>query len=301
MTHSLPLLRSAACLTLAAHVASLLPRSAQGSPGLPSRRADDPPRLPHAPITAVQLQARVDAAILAGTGRMEIPGGAYFFNRSDFLIENAAGLQISSPAPVELWFSGAAGVNITSSSDVLLGNWTIDYDPPPTKQETAGSTVNLLNCTRVVCEDVTIRTAPFMAVTAFNGGGAHVFRRLQFVPKPGRTLVGLRDALHFSDQRVGPTVVDSVVGYTGDDVRPFLRPCTSICRLRSHVVQRRVCLDAVLQYSHHAYVGSRMRRELLLAHQPSRLRRSHKHRVRYKQCDVHASPWRRHFVLPMAH
>eukprot|EP01044_Picomonas_judraskeda_P005720 COSAG03_NODE_548_length_7000_cov_2.644110_5_plen_145_part_00 len=126
---------------------------------------------------------------------------------------------MSSPSPVELWFSGSAGVNITSSSDVLLGNWTIDYDPPPTQQETAGSTVNLLNCTRVVCEDVTIRTAPFMAVTAFNGGGAHAFRRLQFVPKPGRTLVGLRDALHFSDQRVGPTVTDSVVGYTGDDVR----------------------------------------------------------------------------------
>merc|ERR1719230_2557032 len=27
-----------------------------------------------------------------------------------------------------------------------------------------------------------------------------------------------RDAIHFSDQRVGPTIVDSVIGYTGDDL-----------------------------------------------------------------------------------
>jgi len=34
---------------------------------------------------------------------------------------------------------------------------------------------------------------------------------------PGRAKVGLRDATHFSDQRVGPTIVDSIIGFTGDD------------------------------------------------------------------------------------
>ena len=29
--------------------------------------------------------------------------------------------------------------------------------------------------------------------------------------------MGLRDATHFSDQRVGPTIEDSVIGFTGDD------------------------------------------------------------------------------------
>ena len=43
----------------------------------------------------------------------------------------------------------------------------------------------------------------------------HYFERLVFAETLGRHC---RDALHFSDQRVGPTIVDSVVGYTGDDL-----------------------------------------------------------------------------------
>lgn len=86
-----------------------------------------------------------------------------------------------------LWFAGGAGVNFTDSTDVqLVGSdskptWILDYDPPATMQVKTGSTLNLLNCTRVLAEDVTIRAAPYMAVTAWNGGGAHVFRRLIFV------------------------------------------------------------------------------------------------------------------------
>jgi|EP01043_Picozoa_sp_COSAG02_P045802 hypothetical protein len=181
------------------------------------------------PLTAEQLQHRVDSAIVSRAASVDVPGGDYLFNHSggiDFLVLGASRLRIRALGRVTLWFAGSAGVNITDSSDVQLvgdggtGAWTLDYDPSPAKQELAGSTLNLLNCTRVLAEDVTIRAAPYMAVTAWNGGGAHVFRRLTFgPPKMGATrgLVGLRDAMHFSDQRIGPTVVDSVVGFTGDD------------------------------------------------------------------------------------
>lgn len=180
-------------------------------------------------LTAEQLQHLVDSAIASRAASVDVPGGDYLFNHSggtDFSVLGASGLRIRALGRVTLWFAGSAGVNITDSTDVQLigdgstGAWTLDYDPPPTKQELAGSTLNLLNCTRVVAEDVTIRAAPYMAVTAWNGGGAHVFRRLTFgPPKTGATrgLVSLRDAMHFSDQRIGPTVVDSVIGFTGDD------------------------------------------------------------------------------------
>jgi hypothetical protein len=179
-----------------------------------------------APITAAQLQRRVDAAIARGSPSVDVPGGAYLFNTSggtDFLILGASQLRIRALAPVTLWFAGGAGVNLTDSADVqLVGSegkpaWILDYDPPATKQVLTGSTLNLLNCTRVLAEDVTIRAAPYMAVTAWNGGGAHVFRRLIFEKMAGRAKVGLRDATHFSDQRVGPTIEDSVIGFTGDD------------------------------------------------------------------------------------
>jgi hypothetical protein len=54
-----------------------------------------------------------------------------------------------------------------------------------------------------------------MLLTAFNGGGGHVFRRLNFESSLARHN---RDAVHFSDQRVGSTIVDSVVGYSSDDL-----------------------------------------------------------------------------------
>ena len=55
----------------------------------------------------------------------------------------------------------------------------------------------------------------YMILTAFNGGGGHVFTRVRFEPSLGRSN---KDAIHFSDQRVGPTIVDSVIGFTSDDL-----------------------------------------------------------------------------------
>ena len=89
--------------------------------------------------------------------------------------------------------SGSAGINISSSVDLSLGNWSIDYvDAPsdgvvgpargayhqrvgdPYCGKSCGITFNLLNSTRVIVEDLHIHSSPYMMVTAFNGGGGHV-------------------------------------------------------------------------------------------------------------------------------
>lgn len=84
-----------------------------------------------------------------------------------------------------------------------------------------GLTYQLTNCSDIVTEDLTILSAPQMAVTGFNGHGGHVFRRLQFKrsphASPSTTMVSSQDAVHFSDLRRGPIIEDSVIGLSGDD------------------------------------------------------------------------------------
>ena len=119
-----------------------------------------------------------------------------------------------------LWFAGLFGVNLTSCEDVSLGNLTIDNEDyarhaGQLQGYGTGCTMNLLNCTRVNVSDVTIRRGYNMILTAFNGGGGHRFERVTFKPSLRRLN---RDAIHFSDQRVGPTIVNSTIGHTGDDL-----------------------------------------------------------------------------------
>ena len=136
------------------------------------------------------------------------------------------------PNPVSLIFSGRAGVSFVDATRVSIGNISIDYDPRPTKP-LASITYALVNSSEVLTQDLTIRSAPYMAVTAFTGGGNHTFRRLQFAPPTPGALVSMRDAIHFSDVRIGPTIEDSSVGWCGDDflniknTLPLLLGCDS--------------------------------------------------------------------------
>ena len=201
---------------------------------------------------AQELQEQVNAAIAQNKHNISVRGGEYDFGGVNFNIHRAEGLKILAPdGTISLLFSGGAGVNISDTTDLYLEHWLIDYQEgsnqrvlsalestnkiddryitEPKLNANIGITFNLWNSTRVTVQDLTIRHAPFMAVTAFNGGGAHVFHRMKFEPKSVSTpcivpgvpvlchLVGKRDALHFSDQRVGPTITDSIIGYTGDD------------------------------------------------------------------------------------
>jgi hypothetical protein len=210
--------------------------------------------------TANDLQKVINSAIRIPNNSsniktiIHVPPGDYFFGRRSLNITHAQNLTIvpnknsTGNENITLWFSGDAGINISHSVNVQIGqdstiNTTsgsdgvgriiIDYDPPPPPQptfrETSGITLHMYNCTRISVHNLVIRAAPFMAVTAFHGGGDHSFHRLTFelTNRPSadnttnvttaRNLVGVRDALHFSDLRKGPTIVDSTIGYTGDD------------------------------------------------------------------------------------
>jgi len=168
---------------------------------------------------AAQLQKMVNEAISSGAPSVIIKGGAYHFHDANFGIFGARNLALLAPEPVLFTFGGANGVNITNAIDLSLGNWTIDNEAKELTSSTNKAdttiTLNLLNCTRVSVTDVSIIRGYNMILTAFNGGGDHKFTRVRFQPTLSRLT---RDAIHFSDQRIGPTIVDSVIGYTGDDL-----------------------------------------------------------------------------------
>jgi hypothetical protein len=172
---------------------------------------------------AAELQRMVTAAITSASTTLTIKGGTYYFHDSNFEIFGARNLSILAPEAVTLFFGGANGINITNSEDLSIGNWTIDNEVYYTDKQISAHkpkkqkiiTLNLLNCTRVTVTDTIIRRGYNMILTAFNGGGDHKFTRVKFDSNLSRLN---RDAIHFSDQRVGPTIVDSVIGYTGDDL-----------------------------------------------------------------------------------
>jgi hypothetical protein len=186
---------------------------------MPTQAPRPPPTPPTPDGKAKALQQHIAAAIASGAHSLTIAGGTYHFGTANLEIEGATALFLLSPQPVQLVFSGSAGVNITSCIDLSLGNWTIDYADAAdhhagtntVSTSSGGSdaiTLNLLNSTRVSVTDVSILHAKFMVVTAFNGGGDHHFTRLRFAPTIGRHC---RDALHFTDQRVGSTFENCTV------------------------------------------------------------------------------------------
>ena len=84
------------------------------------------------------------------------------------------------------------------------GPFAVDYSPAWTRR-TAGVTFQLTNSSDCAVDGLTILSSPTMAVTGFNGGGGHTFRRLAFAPPRGNATVTVsRDAMHFSDLRRGP-------------------------------------------------------------------------------------------------
>ena len=93
----------------------------------------------------------------------------------------------------------------------------------PTKQFNSGRkfTLNLFNSSRCVVEDLTIRHAPFMAITSFLGDGGHVFRRVVFEPDPKdfNAMIAGKDGLHESDVRHGLQFLDSSIHGESEETR----------------------------------------------------------------------------------
>jgi hypothetical protein len=178
------------------------------------------------------LQAAIEGAIARRAPRFLVPGGVYNFSSRNLNISGATDLHLSA-GNVTLWFAGNApgptqpGVNISNCERLHVSGLTIKYyDLVPSRSGHRGITYNLLNCTDVVSEDITIYKAPFFSVTAFNGGGGHVFRRFYMPndtdvdPSTGRPVdpwAHQRDAFHFTDLRRGVLLEDSVVSGFGDD------------------------------------------------------------------------------------
>lgn len=187
--------------------------------------------------SAAELQAQVETAIRSHAATFAVPAGAYNFSSDNFNISGASGLRIEG-AGAMLWFSETAGVNISNSDSLHISGLSIDYSNlRRTRSGIPAVTYNLLNCSDVISEDITIYKAPFFSVTAFNGGGGHVFRRFRLPndttvdPKSGRTIDPWpheRDAFHFTDLRRGVTVEDSHASGFGDDFFVSVQSHTSL-------------------------------------------------------------------------
>eukprot|EP01047_Picozoa_sp_COSAG01_P071121 COSAG01_NODE_10957_length_2039_cov_4.858763_1_plen_409_part_00 len=222
---------------------------------MPTQAPRPPPPTPTPDGKAKALQQHIAAAIASGAHSLTIAGGTYHFGTANLEIEGATALFLLSPQPVQLVFSGSAGVNITSCVDLSLGNWTIDYADAADHHAGAKTTVstssggsdaitlNLLNSTRVSVTDVSILHAKFMVVTAFNGGGDHHFTRLRFAPTIGRHC---RDALHFTDQRIGSTFENCTV-----------RPCAA-CAAAASFSPPRPCLLLILLIGWAGWTGAQI-------------------------------------------
>jgi len=196
---------------------------------LPPSGADLTVMAPSAP----ELQAQLDAAVHRRDPVFTIPPGAYNFTTTNLEITGATALRVVA-AGVTLWFGGTGtrmpGVNISNCDRVnVSGPLTIDYyGLRHARSGIPGITYNLLNSSDVTSEDITIVKAPFFSVTAFNGGGGHVFRRFHLPADTGTDASGRptdrwpheRDAFHFSDLRRGVVLEDSDAAGFGD-VRRF--------------------------------------------------------------------------------
>ena len=66
----------------------------------------------------------------------------------------------------------------------------------------------IANSSRVTTQDLAIHAAGDMALFEGDGGGGHVYRRLQVVPRNGRIISSNADAFHSSDLERGPTLID---------------------------------------------------------------------------------------------
>jgi hypothetical protein len=217
-----------ALMIAAAAAATSLDVAATTIPDVPSRKT----------WTATELQAQLNAAIMQRKNEFVVPPGRYNFTTvsptASFNISGAASMRlvatdvaflfscIKSQAPVL-----CPGVNIVNCDGLNVSGLSIDYYNIPQARHShrfgsafnpgiPGITYNVLNSSDVISEDVTIHNAPYFVVTAFNGGGGHVFRRFH-LPGNATHFNHGRDAFHFTDLRRGVTVEDSDGGYCGDD------------------------------------------------------------------------------------
>ena len=73
------------------------------------------------------------------------------------------------------------------------------------------------NSSSVLSEDVIIYSAKSLNFYELDGGGGHVYRRVKNLRRDGQLISANADCFHSIDVAVGPTIVDSALGYCLDD------------------------------------------------------------------------------------
>ena len=211
------------------------------------------------PPSAAELQAQLDAAIGSRAASFTVPPGEYNFSTRSFNVTAASNLRLQAEgARLQFGYQPhlpVAGVNFSNCNSVHVSGLEIscahstphhtarprrrlfdvaapgcppvaDTGLPRTRSGLPGITYNLLNCSDITSEDITIHQAPFFSVTAFNGDGGHIFRRFHLPndttvdPETGRPTDPYphqRDAFHFTDLRRGVLLEDSHASGFGDD------------------------------------------------------------------------------------
>ena len=135
---------------------------------------------------------------------------------------------------------------LNASDDLLGGNrYRIHLRPPGLPQPSSvpegalvvvyprrGMTVQAINSSGLLVEDVTIHAGGNMGIFERFGEGGNVYRRIAIVRKPGWSgLLALNaDGFHSSDVGTGPTLEDSMISFTGDDfVNVHNKVCVCVC------------------------------------------------------------------------
>lgn len=79
-------------------------------------------------------------------------------------------------------------------------------------------TVAIGNSSKVVMEDVTTLTTLGLNFYELDGEGGHIYRRINVTRAPGYMIGSNADGFHSIDVATGPTIVDSEISYTLDDI-----------------------------------------------------------------------------------
>ena len=67
-----------------------------------------------------------------------------------------------------------------------------------------GFTYTIANSSEVTTHDVGVHAGGYMAVAEMDGGGRHVYRNLQVVPRNGRLIASNADGFHSADMDHAP-------------------------------------------------------------------------------------------------
>jgi hypothetical protein len=79
-------------------------------------------------------------------------------------------------------------------------------------------TVAIGNSSKVVLEDITTLTTLGLNFYELDGEGGHIYRRINVTRAPGYMIGSNADGFHSIDVANGPTIVDSEISYTLDDI-----------------------------------------------------------------------------------